>query len=85
MSVVTTSTSARVMEILESVADTDVVRKDAGIRLFDDAILDSLGLVELIVALEREFEIEISPASIDREEWATPRKICSYVEALVGK
>jgi D-alanine--poly(phosphoribitol) ligase subunit 2 len=77
-------TSARVMTILERVAETDEVRQDPNIQLFDAAILDSLGLVQLIVALEEEFGVEISPAEIEREQWATPRKIRSYMESLVG-
>jgi D-alanine--poly(phosphoribitol) ligase subunit 2 len=77
-------TSARVMTILERVAETDEVRQDPNIQLFDAAILDSLGLVQLIVALEEEFGVEISPAEIEREQWATPRKISSYMESLVG-
>ena len=36
--------------------------------------------VELIVAFSSEFGLEISPAELDREEWATPRKIISYIE-----
>jgi D-alanine--poly(phosphoribitol) ligase subunit 2 len=77
-------TSARVMTILERVAETDEVRQDPNIQPFDAAILDSLGLVQLIVALEEEFGVEISPAEIEREQWATPRKISSYMESLVG-
>ena len=36
--------------------------------------------VQLIIAFSTEFGVEISPAELDREEWATPRKIISYIE-----
>jgi len=44
-------------------------------------LLDSLGTIELIVALDKALGIEISPTQIDRQLWATPRKIIAFVEA----
>jgi D-alanine--poly(phosphoribitol) ligase subunit 2 len=77
-------TSARVINVLHRVAGTDEVLRNPDILLFEGGVLDSLGLVELIVGLEEEFGIEIAPAEIEREQWATPRKISTYIEALVG-
>jgi acyl carrier protein len=39
--------------------------------------------VKLIVAFASEFGVEISPAEFDRDEWATPKKIISYIERKV--
>ncbi len=77
-------TSVRVINVLHRVVGTDEVLENPDILLFEGGILDSLGLVELIVGLEEEFGIEISPAEIDRDQWATPRKISAYIETLVG-
>ena len=74
------STADKVLEELEKVAGTDQVRRDLDLALFDEDILDSLGTVELIVALSEDFGITISPTEIDRKGWATPRKIITYVE-----
>jgi hypothetical protein len=38
----------------------------------------------LFVAFSSEFGLEISPADLDREDWATPRKIISDVERKVS-
>jgi acyl carrier protein len=38
----------------------------------------------LIVAFSSEFGIAISPAELASDEWATPRKIISYMEGRVG-
>ena len=78
------TTAARVLVILEEIAETDEVRKDLDLELFHSDILDSLATVQLIVALEAEFGVEISPAEIEREDWATPRKIIAYLESRVG-
>lgn len=74
----------RVLSTLCDVAETDEVLSDPDLRLFDEGVLDSLATVQLIVALEQEFGMQISPASLDREDWATPRKIVSYVQSRVG-
>jgi D-alanine--poly(phosphoribitol) ligase subunit 2 len=72
--------SDRVLDVLVGVSEVDGVRNDPDVRLFDLQILDSMQTVRLIVALSSEFGVEISPAELDREEWATPRKIISYME-----
>ncbi len=78
------ATSADVMNILERVTGTDQVRRNPDLALFDLDLLDSLGTVELIVALSEKFGVEISPAEIERQQWASPRKIIAYMEKRVG-
>ena len=75
--------SDRVLDVLVGVSEIEGVRHEPDVRLFDLQILDSLKTVELIVAFSSEFGLEISPAELDREEWATPRKIISYMERKV--
>jgi len=72
--------SDRVLNVLVDVSETEGVRQDPDVRLYDLQILDSMTTVALIVAFSTEFGIEISPAELDREDWATPRKIVSYME-----
>jgi D-alanine--poly(phosphoribitol) ligase subunit 2 len=78
------SIAERALTVLQSVAETDVVRSDQEIGLYEHQILDSFKTVELIVAFSREFDIDISPAEFDRDEWATPRKVIAYLEAKVA-
>jgi D-alanine--poly(phosphoribitol) ligase subunit 2 len=68
-----------VLKELERLTGTDQVRKDLDVDLFGHKLLDSLGAVELTLALAENFGIELSPSDIDRETWATPRKIIDYV------
>ena len=72
--------SDRVLNVLAGVSEIEDVRHEPDVRLYDLQILDSMKTVELIVAFSTEFGVEISPAELDREEWATPRKIISYIE-----
>lgn len=54
---------------------------DADADLIDGGLLDSLGLVELLFALEQEFGIKISFDVIDIESFRTVSSIGDFVEA----
>ena len=68
-------TSALILDVLARVAETDEVRTNPDLALFDLQVLDSMKTVELIVAFGTELGVEISPAEFEREAWATPRKL----------
>ena len=74
----------RVLQIIARVADSSEVERDPDVRLYDRGLLDSLGTVELLVELSREFGVALSPAEVDRDEWATPTLIAHYVESRLG-
>jgi D-alanine--poly(phosphoribitol) ligase subunit 2 len=76
--------SDRVLDVLVDVSEIEDVRHEPDVRLYDLQILDSMKTVRLIVAFSSEFGVEISPAEVDREDWATPRKIISYIESKVA-
>jgi len=78
------STAERVIEVLADVAEDNVVRTDPDIPLFEQDVLDSLRTVDLILALSKEFGVDISPAELDRSLWATPKHIVAFMEAKVG-
>jgi D-alanine--poly(phosphoribitol) ligase subunit 2 len=70
--------SETVLKQLERFTGTDQVRRDLNVDIFGQKLLDSLGAVELTIALSEDFGIELSPSDIDREQWATPQKIIDY-------
>ena len=76
--------SDRVLGVLVDVSEIEDVRHDPDVRLYDLQILDSMQTVKLIIALSSEFGVEISPSEVDRDEWATPRKIVSYIERKIA-
>jgi D-alanine--poly(phosphoribitol) ligase subunit 2 len=75
-----TSIAEQVLSALQIVARTDQVRRDLDLDLFELDLLDSLGIVELMVQLLERLGLDLSPAEIERSEWATPRKIIAFVE-----
>ena len=70
----------QILEVLATVTETDEVRTQPDLALYDLQVLDSMKTVELIVALGREVGVEVSPAEFDRDAWATPRKLVEDVQ-----
>lgn len=75
-----TAIHEQVIDVLARVADTEEVRTNPDLALYELQILDSMKTVELIVALGQELNVEISPAEFDRDAWATPAKMVADVE-----
>ncbi|HEY0790123.1 MAG TPA: D-alanine--poly(phosphoribitol) ligase subunit DltC [Chthoniobacterales bacterium] len=74
----------KVLDLLQDVAETDEVRKNPDLPLYDLQVLDSMRTVRLIVAISEEFGINITPAELEREQWATPRKLVADIENRLG-
>lgn len=70
----------KILKLLEDLCDSDEVRRDQNVNLFATGLLDSLGAIELLVAIDEEFGIRIEPTEVARENFDTPNKIIEYVK-----
>jgi D-alanine--poly(phosphoribitol) ligase subunit 2 len=76
----TSSFPEKVLQLVASVAETDEVRANVDLPLYECQLLDSIRTVELMIRIEEEFGLKISPAEFERENWGTPRKIIADLE-----
>jgi D-alanine--poly(phosphoribitol) ligase subunit 2 len=74
----------RTLEILRQVTGDDEAFSDLDLSLFGSGLIDSLGVVSLLVAFEEAFGLVISPAELDRESWSTPRTLIADIERRVA-
>ena len=77
------SLSDKVLQVLASVAESDEVRVNLDLPLYDYQLLDSTKTVELMVMIEEEFGVRVSPAEFERESWKTPRKIIADIRRRI--
>jgi D-alanine--poly(phosphoribitol) ligase subunit 2 len=75
----------RTLKIIAFITNTGEVKQNLDLKLFDVGIMDSLGAVQLIVALSEEFGVDISPSEIEREDIATPGKIIEFMKKRTAK
>lgn len=76
----TVNTEEKVLDMLEDICDDDAVREERDIDLFDAGLLDSMAAIELLVAIEEEFGVQIVPTAVDRDEMNTVNKIIHQIE-----
>lgn len=69
----------KILSILESICGTDEVRHDRDLNLFEAGLLDSLGVIELLVGIEEQLDIRIEPTELDRQEIETVNKIIATI------
>ena len=69
----------KVLDILAEICEDDCVRQDLSLPLFENDLLDSLAVVELLVELESAFGIVLSPSEVTREDIGTPQKSIDLV------
>ena len=76
----------KLLEILAEVCDEDAIAEtdDMDIDLVAEDLIDSMGFVELLVAIEENFGIVIAPSEYTKDEFNTPQKILDILEKLSG-
>lgn len=69
-----------IVEILNDICGADEGEITPDTELFDEGILDSFGLVQLLVELENQLGVKLDPAALEREQLSTPSKIAALAE-----
>lgn len=72
----------KVLDIFEEVTGTDDIREDQDIDLFEAGLLDSLGIIEVLLKIEEVFGLKLQPTDLERSDMAT---VDSLVEFLSKK
>ena len=75
----------KILAILEELCGTDEVRNDKSLNLFDSGLLDSLGVIELLIKIEENFGIKLQPTEVQRTDIDTPQKIIDYLKKRIAK
>jgi D-alanine--poly(phosphoribitol) ligase subunit 2 len=70
----------KVLQLLASVGETDEVLTNLDLPLYDYQVLDSMRTVQLILMVEEQFGLKISPAEFERDRWRTPRAMIADLE-----
>ncbi|WP_088809086.1 MULTISPECIES: D-alanine--poly(phosphoribitol) ligase subunit DltC [Listeria] len=72
----------QVLDILEEITESEEVKENTSVRLFDEGLLDSMATVQLLVEIESSLDITVPVSEFDRDEWATPELVIKQLEAL---
>ena len=70
----------KILEMLAEICEDDVVTEDLSIDLFEEGLLDSLGVAQLLMETEDRLGVVIGLTEIERSDIDTPEKIVSLIE-----
>ncbi len=76
----TPNQEAKVLALVVDLAGTSDVLAERDVDLFEAGLMDSLAFVELLVALDNELDLAVSPTEVDRDEVATVNKLLAFVD-----
>lgn len=69
----------KILDILEMVCGSEIVKENKDINLFEEGLLDSLGVIEFLVELEEKLDISIDPIDIERDKINTPNNLINFI------
>lgn len=69
----------KVLDMMERICEDDVVREEYDLDLIEEGLLDSLGFAEMLVDIEDEFGVVISPSEVKHEDLNTVNKIMDQI------
>ena len=72
----------RVLKILEEINE-DIITYD-GDNMYDEGVISSIDVIEIISELENEFDIEIDAMYADEEHFANKESIIELVKKLTA-
>lgn len=72
----------KVLDIFEDVTGTDEIREDLDLDLFEAGLLDSLGIIEVLLKIEDVFGIRLQPTDLERRDMATVNNLVNFLESL---
>lgn len=73
---------AGIIAILKDVTGLDDIGSDPDENLFADGVLDSMATVEVLVAMQDKFDIQVPVSEFDRNQWNTVNKMVDRVGEL---
>ena len=65
----------KILDILENICGDEIVKENPDINLLEEELIDSLDYVTLLLDIQDEFGVVLSPSEFTREEMDTPNKI----------
>lgn len=71
----------KVLDIFEEVTGTDEIREDLDLDLFEAGLLDSLGIIEVLLKIEEVFGIKLQPTDLERTDMATANNLITFLSS----
>ena len=67
------------IEILEEICETDEIKEDLDLDLFDAGLMDSLSTINIILLLEEKLNLKLQPTDFEKSDISTVNNFISFL------
>jgi len=71
------------LEIMEKACETDEIREDLDLDLFETGLIDSLSKINLILFMEETLNIRLQPTDLEKEDISTVNHFKDFLKKKV--
>lgn len=68
------------IEIMEDIAETDEIKDNMDLDLFDAGLIDSLSTISIILLIEEKLGLTLQPTDFEREDIATVNNFIEFLK-----
>ena len=69
-----------VIEIFEEVLGSDEIRDNQDLDMFENEMLDSLALIEVLLGIEDKLDLSLQPTDLERKDMATVNNLVDFLK-----
>lgn len=73
----------KVIEIFEEVLESDEIRDNEDLDLFENELLDSLAIIEVLLMIEEKLGISLQPTDLEREDMSSVNNLVNFLRDRV--
>lgn len=73
----------KVIEIFEEVLDSDEIRDDLDLDMFENELLDSIAIIEVLLGIEDKIGVSLQPTDLERKDMATVNNLVDFLKTRV--
>jgi len=74
----------KVLNMLIEVTGSDDIADEKDIDLFEAGLLDSLGIIEVLLKIEEVFGLKLQPTDLERKDMATVNNLTVFLQNKVS-
>ena len=69
-----------VIEIFEEVLGSDEIRDNQDLDMFENEMLDSLAIIEVLLGIEDKLDLSLQPTDLERKDMATVNILVDFLK-----
>lgn len=70
----------KIIGIFEEVLGTDEIAEDLDLDMFENELLDSLAIIEVLLGIEEKLGLSLQPTDLERKDMATVNNLVAFLE-----